>query len=532
VGSGPDGPPVSGTFFGGSLVDAGFAGAAALATGAFVSGGLLLGSLLLGAFMGLTIGRAAQAAKGPNKARPSLNENPFCSVYGVPAAGQRIEVRGVVAGKIGTKNARAVALDLLAEVLGRRRPLDELFEGAHDLAALEPRDRAFARLLTLTVLRRLGQIDALLDARMERKLPAKAARVRDMLRLGAAQLLFLRTPAHAAVSETVELAEGVAHAGFKGLINAVLRRLAADGVASIATQDAPRLDTPDWLWRGWSAAYGDATAHAIAATHLAEPPLDLNVKGDAAAWAERLSAKILPTGSLRLASSGDVRALPGFADGTWWVQDAAAALPALLLGDRSGQRAIDLCAAPGGKTAQLANAGAQVTAVERSAPRRARLTQNLARLGLTAELVAADAARWRPAKPADAVLLDAPCTATGTIRRHPDIVHLKQPADVKRMAAEQQHLLKAAVEMVRPGGLIVYATCSLEPAEGPARISALIDSGAPVRRVPIRPEELSGTDPDACRELVTDQGDLRTLPCHWAAWGGLDGFYAARLMKL
>ncbi len=424
-------------------------------------------------------------------------------------------------------SARGVALELLSEVLEKKRPLDELLDGNRGLAALEPRDRAFAYLMTATVLRRLGQIDALIAHALARPLPAKAATTQNLLRLGTAQLLFLKVPAHAAVGETVELAEAMNWGGFKGLINAVLRRLGAEGEALIAAQDAARLNTPDWLWQSWSRAYGEAVARGIAAACLEEPPLDLTVKANAEGWAAELEAELLPTGTLRRRTGGDVRALPGFAEGAWWVQDAAAALPARMLGDVAGKRVLDLCAAPGGKTAQLALAGAKVTALERSAHRLRRLAENLARLRLSAELVAADVELWRPEEPADAVLLDAPCTATGAIRRHPDIRHLKTPADVTRMAAEQDRLLKAALAMVRPGGLLVYAVCSLELEEGPARIAALMGASAPLRRRPLEASEVNGL-----KELVTPEGDLRTLPCHLAERGGLDGFYACRLERL
>ncbi len=424
-------------------------------------------------------------------------------------------------------SARGVALELLTEVLEKKRPLDELLDGNRGLAALEPRDRAFAYLMTATVLRRLGQIDALIAHALARPLPAKAATAQNLLRLGIAQLLFLKVPAHAAVGETVELAEAMNWGGFKGLINAVLRRLGAEGEAILAAQDAPRLNTPDWLWQSWSQAYGEAAARDIAAACLEEPPLDLTVKANAQGWAAELEAELLPTGTLRRRTGGDVKALPGFAEGAWWVQDAAAALPARMLGDVAGKRVLDLCAAPGGKTAQLALAGAKVTALERSAHRLRRLAENLARLRLSAELVAADVELWRPEEPADAVLLDAPCTATGALRRHPDIRHLKTPADVTRMAAEQDRLLKAALAMLRPGGLLVYAVCSLELEEGPARIAALLGAGAPLRRRPLEASEINGL-----AELVTPEGDLRTLPCHLAERGGLDGFYACRLERL
>jgi len=416
---------------------------------------------------------------------------------------------------------------MLRQVLERRRRFDELLERDRQFAALEARDRAFAYLIVATTLRRLGQIDALIAHCLSRPLPGPAQASRNLLRLGVAQLLFLGVAAHAAVDETVALAHGVDGGGYRGLINAVLRRLAAEGEALVSAQDAARLNTPDWLWESWRAAYGEATCRAIAEAHLAEPPLDLTVKAEPELWAARLEAERLPTGSLRRRSAGDVRELPGFAEGAWWVQDAAAALPVGLLGELAGRRVLDLCAAPGGKTAQLALAGAKVTAIDRSAGRLARLAENLSRLRLAAETVTADVCLWRPERPADAVLLDAPCTATGAIRRHPDVPWLKTPADVRRMATEQDRMLRAAVEMVRPGGLLVYTTCSLEVEEGPARVAALLAERAPLRRRPIAPEEVGGL-----AELITAEGDLRTLPCHLADQGGIDGFYAARLERL
>ncbi|MDH3793045.1 MAG: RsmB/NOP family class I SAM-dependent RNA methyltransferase, partial [Rhodospirillales bacterium] len=243
--------------------------------------------------------------------------------------------------------------------------------------------------------------------------------------------------------------------------------------------------------------------------------------------AERLGAQLLPGGTLRLPpGAGEVSRLPGYDEGAWWVQDAAAALPARLLGDVAGKQVIDLCAAPGGKTAQLAAAGARVTAVERSEVRLARLSENLARLGLSVTAVTADAATWRPEAPAGAVLLDAPCSATGTLRRHPDIAHLKGPEQIAALAALQDKLLAATLGMVKPGGLLVYAVCSLQPEEGPARIARLLAGGAPAARVPVEPAEFQGL----C-DLVTAEGDLRTLPCHLAGDGGMDGFYACRLRR-
>jgi 16S rRNA (cytosine967-C5)-methyltransferase len=416
-----------------------------------------------------------------------------------------------------------VALDLLQAVLRQKRPLDEALAAHEGLGQLDSRDRGFARVLTATCLRRLGEIDQAIAPLLATPLPAKASAVADALRLGACQLLFLGTPPHAAVSETVALVAGLGAlgGGYKGLANALLRRLDRERTAT-----DPARNVPAWLAESWSAAYGPATAAAIAAAHLREAPLDLSLKADAGDWAERLGAQILPTGTLRLSdASGAIEALPGFAEGAWWVQDVAAALPAKLLGRPA--EAIDLCAAPGGKTAELAAAGIAVTAVDRSPQRLRRLRANLDRLGLSAEIVEADAASWRPAAPVEAVLLDAPCSATGTIRRHPDLPWLKRPEDLPKLTALQDRLLDNAVAMTAPDGVIVYATCSLQPEEGPARIAALLARGAPVARFPIGRGEIGGL-----AELLTPEGELRSLPSHLAASGGMDGFYACRLRRV
>lgn len=459
----------------------------------------------------------AKIARGkPKGAKPA----------GVPALGAHSETPHHSAS-LRPASARRVALDLLSGALRRRRPLDEAF-GAHPaLAELEPRDRAFARLLAATTLRRLGQIDALLKRCLDRPLPAQGAAAQDALRLGACQLLFLATPAHAAVAETMAILPPSA-GPYRGLVNAVLRRLAREGASVL--QGIPEIptDTPAWLWQSWVAAYGETTARAVAAQHLIEPPLDLTVRNPAelAQWAERLGAEPLPNGSLRLREAGAVEALPGFGDGAWWVQDAAATFPARLLGEVTGKHVIDLCAAPGGKTLQLAAAGARVTALDRSTARLKRVAENLSRTGLEADCIAGDAAEWRPQEPVDAVLLDAPCSATGTIRRHPDLPWIKRPEEIADLPALQRRLLEAAIAMTKPGGSVVYAVCSLEPAEGEELVAECLAEGAPVERVAIRAAEI-GAPPEA----VTALGELRTLPCHWADKGGMDGFYAVRLRR-
>ncbi len=421
---------------------------------------------------------------------------------------------------------RAMALDLLAAVLGHHRPLNEAFHGHKALARLEPRDRAFALNLAATTLRRLGQIDALIDHFLSHPLPKEAKGVRDLLRLGICQLIFLETPAHAAVDTTVTLAQRRRRERYAALINAVLRRVASDGRSLADDQDAARLNTPEWLWRAWTKSHGEETCRRIAEAHLGEPPLDLTIRGNADDLVQALDATVLPTGTLRLNHRGPVTALPGFDEGRWWVQDAAAALPVRLLGDVRGLNVLDLCAAPGGKTAQLVTAGAHVTALDRAPERLQRLERNLARLRLRANTVAADAGEWRPTQPADAVIVDVPCSATGTIRRHPDVAWLKKASDVASLVPPQSRLLAAAAEMVKPGGLLVYCSCSLQPEEGLGHIEAFLSRQPTFRRVPVTPEEVGGL-----AELITAAGDLRTLPCHLAGQGGMDGFYAARLLR-
>ncbi|MEO5373337.1 MAG: methyltransferase domain-containing protein [Alphaproteobacteria bacterium] len=422
--------------------------------------------------------------------------------------------------------AREVALEVLRAVVRSRHPLDEALEEVPGLGALESRDRAFVRLLVAATLRRLTSIDALIGQCLERPMTARMSDIRDILRLGVCQLVVLGTPAHAAVDTAVALAAGCHGGAYRGLVNAVLRRLAREGGALAAAQDRTRLDIPDWLWRSWRAAYGEDTCRRIAAASLIEAPLDITVRDDPGPWAEALDAEELPTGTLRRAAGGSVAGLPGFAEGAWWVQDAAAALPARLLGEVRGRTVADLCAAPGGKTAQLAAAGARVIAVDRSERRLERLGRNLERLRLAAETVAADAADWQPAEPVDAVLLDAPCTATGTLRRHPDVLRLKSPRDVAGLMRAQDRLLAAATTFLRPGGRLVYCVCSLQPEEGPQRVAAALAAGLPLRRVPVAASEVGGL-----AECLTPEGDLRTLPFHLAERGGMDAFYAARLER-
>jgi 16S rRNA (cytosine967-C5)-methyltransferase len=423
--------------------------------------------------------------------------------------------------------ARKAALDTLSQVLRRKRPLDHAAAEIFAAANLEPRDAGFARAIVSTTLRRFGQLQALIGAFVPKApFPHKAGPTLEILYAGAAELLFLDVAPHAAVDAANRLAQADEKAvHFKPLINAVLRRVASEGRSIVARQDEAALNTPDWLWSRWTANYGDSVARAIAAAHVAIPPLDLTLSDEADGLSQRPDALRLGPCRLRLTDAGRIEALPGFAEGRWWVQDFAASLPATMLGDVAGRRVIDLCAAPGGKTLQLASAGARVTAVDVASDRLALIRENLARVKVSAELVEADAREWQ-GEPAPFVLLDAPCTATGTIRRHPDIPWIKSAADLTNAESLQAELLDTAAELTAPAGTLVYAVCSLEPEEGPELVGSFLRRRADFTREPIAPSEL------IAEAFVTPEGDMRTLPSYWADRGGMDGFYAARLRRL
>jgi 16S rRNA (cytosine967-C5)-methyltransferase len=415
--------------------------------------------------------------------------------------------------------ARRAALEVLTAALGRKAGLEAALEGPA-LGGLSAQDRGFARALAMAALRHLGPIDAALAGRLTREPPEP---VRMILRLGAAQLFWLDTPPYAAVNASVALAEADrATRPFKALVNAVLRRLAEAGPPA----DDPAALAPPWLFARWRAAYGEAAARGVAAAIANEPATDLTPRdgADAAALAEALEATPLPGGSLRRAGRGRIEEWPGFAEGRWWVQDAAAAIPARLLAVRAGETALDLCAAPGGKALQLAAAGAQVTALDRSAARLARLSEALARTGLAAEIVAADAEAWADPRSFDAVLLDAPCSSSGTFRRNPDVLWTLSPRDIAQLAGVQTRMLDAAAARVKPGGRLVYCVCSLEPEEGEAQARAFLKRHAEFATAPIAPGE--GGAPAAS---VTPEGWLRLLPHHLD--GGMDGFFVARLAR-
>jgi 16S rRNA (cytosine967-C5)-methyltransferase len=416
--------------------------------------------------------------------------------------------------------ARQAAQDILSEVLRKRRPLDLALAACVDL---EPRDAGFARAIASETLRRFGQLDAVLRTFVDKMpSPHKSGPTYDIMLAGACELLFLDVAPHAAVDGANRLAQADHKAvHFKPLINAVLRRISREGKEVVAKQDAARLDTPDWVWSRWSETYGEEMARAIADAHLKRAPLDIVSRSGRVEGATQLFGN-----SWRFDEAVRVDTLPGFTEGAFWVQDAAATLPAHLLGDVRGRRVLDLCAAPGGKTAQLALAGADVTAVEREATRVERLKENLARLKLDATLLTEDV-RDLHLEPAPFVLLDAPCSATGTIRRHPELPLIKGASDVMLCQAASAELLDCAADLTAPGGLLVFAVCSLEPEEGTEQVGDFLHRDPRFQRIALTPNDVFGHG-----EFIDANGDLRTLPCHLADKGGMDGFYAARLRRV
>lgn len=428
--------------------------------------------------------------------------------------------------------ARRVALQVLQDIFIKHQNMDVAFDEKSNFQGLNQRDRAFVRMLISTTLRRLGQIDDVIRKSLSRPdQPLSPPILQQVLRLGVAQLLFMHVPDHAAVNTSVLLIESEGHGRMKGFVNAILRRVAHDGREWTTKQDAARLNTPEWLLKLWINDYSLRGAIDIANANVHEPSLDITPKTPqhAALLAEALEAQVLPTGSLRLNHHKMIQDLPGFQDGEWWVQDAAAAIPARLFGDMHGKKVADLCAAPGGKTAQLAAQGADVIAVDRSAKRLLRLQENMKRLRLDAHVKTevADAGVWKPREKLDYVLLDAPCSATGTIRRNPDVPWLKSPQDLKSLMDLQVRLLLHACDMLNVGGTLIYCTCSLQKDEGEHQIENLLATRPDMQRVRVMGDEIAGLS-----DLITPMGDVRVLPHHLGAMGGMDGFFVSRLRKV
>ncbi len=438
--------------------------------------------------------------------------------------------------------ARMAACAIVEEVLTSFRALDDCFSQDHPhiaLKTLDARDRGLARSIATVTLRRQGTLRLALASLMQQGLRGPAKRLEWILLVAGAQILFMDVPDHAAVDLAVRATRLVPKCvSFAGLVNGVLRNLIRQQEVLSVPAD-PMADIPPWLASRWIAAYGTQKSWQIARALAHEPTLDLSVRANAAQWAERLGGIVLPTGSVRLETHEDIASLEGYAEGQWWVQDTAAALPARLLQPSTGQAIADLCAAPGGKTAQLALAGANVTAIDRSAKRLERLKINLGRLDLAVTTQACDVLTFQGG-PFDGVLLDAPCSATGTIRRHPDVAWVRQETDIAALTKIQKAMLNHAAELVKPGGLLVYAVCSLEPEEGEDQIAGFLARHTDFARCPISADEIGGL-----AECINANGELRTLPCHMMGddqsrensrqenfrMAGMDGFFAARLQR-
>ena len=434
---------------------------------------------------------------------------------------------------------RGIAFDIVNTTLTSRQPFDEAFNQHPRINKVEPRDRNLSYNIIITTLRHLGQIDDIIDQCLNKKLPINARFAKTILRIGICQLLFLNIPAHAAVDTSVKLAVQQKQGMYKKLINAILRRVTRESSALLKFQDAEKLNTPDWLWTSWIAEYGEETTRNIAKAHLKKPALDLWVKSKPKLWAQKLGGQILPTGGIRLPSATNVAGLEGFKDGEWWVQDAAASIPVQLFGaDLKGKVIADICAAPGGKTAQLISAGANVIALDRSEKRIQTLKENLERLSFFPEVICENAVTWLPKKLLDGVLIDAPCSATGTIRRHPDIKYLKNGKVVKQTQPAQLRLLESAAKMIKPDGQIVFSTCSLQPEEGPKVIDTFLSEHLDWKRKSIPPKIMKNHS-----EFITSAGDIRTLPFHLSDYarhnypqnyknmGGMDGFFSTCLIQ-
>lgn len=430
---------------------------------------------------------------------------------------------------------RQAAQRLLGAVIDTHTSLDGLTDDDHghpQFRALDTRDRALVRAILSSALRHRVTIERLLGGLLDRKLPKQAASLSHLLHVGAAQILFLDVPGHSAVDLAVETAKAdPRNARFAGLVNALLRGLIRTKDQTLAKTLAATQDCPDWFVERLNAAYGIERARSILAMHRVPAPLDVTVKSEPQLWAERLGGIVLPNGSVRLEKfDGKVSDLPGFAEGQWWVQDVAASLPVRLMGDIEGKRVADLCAAPGGKTAAMALAGAHVTAIDLSASRLKRLAGNLARLNLTAQTVTGNLLDFKPQELFDAVLLDAPCSSTGTMRRHPDVAWTKTPQDITKLAELQLRLLRHASTLVNPGGLLLFSNCSLDPVEGEELAEAFLAEAPDHRLAPVESAELPGLE-----HMISAQGFLRTTPADLDLGrleiSGMDGFFAARFRR-
>lgn len=438
---------------------------------------------------------------------------------------------------------RNTAIEILFAVLHQKHALDDAFEKAVGIDSgndFNRQDRAFIRNLTAVVLRKLKQIDALIKICLEKSIPRKDTKIKDVLRIGVAQLLFLDTAPHAAVDTSVRLAEELGFEKYKGLVNAILRRLQRDNEKdSLFPKIGEEENVPEWLFDIWVRDYGEEVASKIAKGCLREAPLDIAVKESPKEWVEKLDGQLLPSEAIRLGYKRRLRELKGFEEGAWWVQDVSASIPVKLISEVNGLNVLDMCAAPGGKTSQLAALGANVVALDRSEKRLERLQMNIQRLALLSNVrtIATEAASFcneeENKNKFDAVLLDAPCSATGTIRRHPDLMYIKTEKLIAGFPNAQKKLLTASANVVKSDGEIMYCVCSMNKEEGERVISSTTDE-ANIKRKPFTIEELQerlNITKEFAEQIITDAGDVRLLPYFLDDLGGMDGFFISRLVK-
>ncbi len=425
--------------------------------------------------------------------------------------------------------SRNIAVELLHSVLKQGNTVDIAISRHAGYSNLPPKERSFCHHLTMTTLRYKGALSALLQQFLRKPLKNNLFNIQLCLLIGACQILLMNVPAHAAVDTSVTLAKRY-NTAFAALVNAVLKQISANGHNWWCEQPIESINMPKWLWRCMTDCYGNDDARLIAGAFLQEPALDITIKCSKQMdkWQQELQLTSLPFGSMRYnGGARDIDKWPGFQQGEWWVQEVAASLPVKLMGNVNNRLVLDACAAPGGKTAQLAAAGAQVVAVDKSKSRLNRLQENLQRLHLThnVQVVTADLLHWHNKQLFDIILLDAPCSATGTIRRNPELLWQRTAQDISRLVLLQQQLIEKVTLWLKPGGMLMYSVCSIMPQEGEEQIAKLIKKGMLVLE-PFRECELHKHP-----ELLTAAGELRILPYHFAQYGGIDGFYIARLRK-
>lgn len=448
---------------------------------------------------------------------------------------KKLEKKSTTPKKIKGLETRLIAAKILAAIIKQKKSLDGLLDkksGHPGFLKLPPLDQNLCRAIILASLRHHIAIEKQLQGYLKNPLPAKADALSFLFHISAAQILYLNIPSHAAIFLAVEATKKDPRLRrFTALVNAILRQFAKDG-EKFPLKDSPLTLTPEWFIRLLKLQYDSETIKAIICAQNHQPPLDITVKDNPSFWAQKLNALIVSGNSLRLKEKNlNITELPGFSEGAWWVQNTASAIPAQLMPNIQGKNVADLCAAPGGKTAQLILQGANVTAIEKVETRAQRLKENLDRLQLKAKIHIADLLTYSPKENFDAVLLDAPCSSTGTIRRHSDILWNKDLKDIEQLAQLQYQLLVRAIKFTKPGGTIIFSNCSLAPQEGEELIEKILQTYENIRLSP-----LSGEEFPKFKDFLTKDGYLRTHPASFShanpLFAGMDGFFAARLIKI